>query len=237
VAGMSQRRQIRTSARLFNHLVGAEQNGCRQRHTQRARCLEVRYQLEARWAFDGQIGGCGTLQQLACHDTRLRIQLKQIRPVGYQAALMRGDVRDHIVSPQKRPRSLGQPVLHLDGAPHRDGAADSSSRQIRGRLRAGPTIYGGAQSAPADCRVWKMSSIRKSSLSCSFLLSWARTPLTIVVHRLPGRRVVIRPTLDAIGSIDARYHGADACSSIADVHRAAPDAAVAPHGQGRACNC
>jgi hypothetical protein len=82
-----------------------------------------------------------------------------------------------------------------------------------------------------------MSSIRKSSLSCSFLLSWARTPLTIVVHRLPGRRVVIRPTLDAIGSIDARYHGADACSSIADVHRAAPDAAVAPHGQGRACNC
>ena len=55
---MSQRCQIRTSSRLFNRLVGAEQNGCRQRHTQRARCLEVCYQLEARRAFDGQIGGC-----------------------------------------------------------------------------------------------------------------------------------------------------------------------------------
>jgi hypothetical protein len=58
------------------------------------------------------------------------------------------------------------------------------------------------QSTLADCRAWKVSSI---GLGSSFLL--ARTPLTIVAHRLPGRRVVIRPTLGAIGSISAaRYH-------------------------------
>src|SRR5216683_1908004 len=49
-----------------------------------------------------------------------------------------------------------------------------------------------------------------------FMLLWARTPLTIVAHRFPGRRVVVRPTLGAIGSISAaRYHGGDACLSTA----------------------
>jgi len=37
-----------------------------------------------------------------------------------------------------------------------------------------------------------------------------RMPLTIVAQILPGRRVVVRPTPGAIGSISARYHGADA---------------------------
>ena len=43
-------------------------------------------------------------------------------------------------------------------------------------------------------------------------------PLTIVAQILPGRRVVVRPTLGAIGSISARYHGADACLSTAALH-------------------
>src|SRR5258708_18110596 len=51
-----------------------------------------------------------------------------------------------------------------------------------------------------------------------FMLLWARTPLTIVAHILPGRRVVVRPTLGAIGSISARYHGADACLGTAAFH-------------------
>src|SRR5229473_6005556 len=46
---------------------------------------------------------------------------------------------------------LGQPVLHLHGAQHRDGAADSSSRQIRGRLRAGPAISGQHAGATYAC--------------------------------------------------------------------------------------
>src|ERR1700730_2822523 len=69
----------------------------------------------------------------------------------------------------------------------------------------------------------------------------ARTPLTIVAHILPGHRIVICPTLAAIGSISgARTHGADACLStaepaITDVHRTADVAE--PHGEGRGCNC
>jgi hypothetical protein len=67
----------------------------------------------------------------------------------------------------------------------------------------------------------------------------ARMPLTIVAHVLPGRRVIVRPTLGAIGSISARYHGADDCSitaepAAADVHRTAT---AKPHGEGRGCNC
>src|ERR1700737_1438694 len=98
------------------------------------------------------------------------------------------------------------------------------------------------QSTPADCRAWKVSSIRKSGLSRSFFASWARTPLTIVAHILPGRRVVVRPTLGAIGSISARYHGADAClntaePAAADVHRTAIADSAEPHGESRGCNC
>ena len=80
-----------------------------------------------------------------------------------------------------------------------------------------------------------MSSSRRLRLS-------ARTPLTIVAHILPGRRVVVRPTLAAIGGIGTRYPGADACLSTAepaaaDVHRTANVDAVEPRGEGRGCNC
>ena len=58
-------------------------------------------------------------------------------------------------------------------------------------------------------------------------------PLTIAAHILPGRRVVVRPTLGAIRGISARYHGADDClitaeSAAADVHRTATALAHAP---------
>ena len=82
---------------------------------------------------------------------------------------------------------------------------------------------------------------KKERLEPLFLLSSARMPLTIVAHIRPGRRVVVRPTLAAIGSISgARTHGADACLStaepaVADVHRAA-DIAEA-YGECRGCNC
>jgi hypothetical protein len=57
----------------------------------------------------------------------------------------------------------------------------------------------------------KPASKKKSGLSRSFLLSSARMPLTIVAHIFPGRRVVVRPTLAAIGSISgARADGANA---------------------------
>jgi hypothetical protein len=82
-------------------------------------------------------------------------------------------------------------------------------------------------------------SIKKSGVSRSFLVLLARTPLTIVAHILPGRRVVVRPTLGAMGSSVARYHGPDAClrtaePAAADVHRTA--AATGPRGEGRGCN-
>src|ERR1700693_6066135 len=62
-------------------------------------------------------------------------------------------------------------------------------------------------------------------------------PLTVVAQILPGRRVVVRPTLGAIGSISARYHGADDClitaePAAADVHRTAT---AEPDGEGRGC--
>ena len=81
----------------------------------------------------------------------------------------------------------------------------------------------------------EMSSSRR-------LRPWARTPLTIVAHILPGRRVVVRPTLGAIGGSSTRYHGADACLSTAepaaaDVHRTAAVDAAEPHGEGRGSNC
>jgi hypothetical protein len=80
-----------------------------------------------------------------------------------------------------------------------------------------------------------MSSSRRLRL-------WARTPLTIVVHILPGRRVVVGLTLAAIGSISARYHRAGACLSAvgpaaADMHRIATADAAEPHGEGRGSNC
>jgi hypothetical protein len=48
-----------------------------------------------------------------------------------------------------------------------------------------------------------------------------RTPLAIVVHILPGRRIVVRPTLAEIGSVSAaRTHGASIAElAAADVHR------------------
>src|SRR6202022_909991 len=55
----------------------------------------------------------------------------------------------------------------------------------------------------------EVSSIEKSGLSRSFLLLWARMPLTIVSEIRPGRRVVGLVTLGAIGRISAaRYYGA-----------------------------
>jgi hypothetical protein len=81
---------------------------------------------------------------------------------------------------------------------------------------------------------------KKADQAALFLLLWARTPLTIVAHILPGRRVVVRPTLAAIGSGTNRCHGADTCLStvkpaVADVHRTA--IAAEPRGEGRSCNC
>jgi hypothetical protein len=88
-----------------------------------------------------------------------------------------------------------------------------------------------AKRKPASIYSGRLSSLesveqKRAAWAALFLLSWARTPLTIVAHILPSLRVVIRPTLAAIGSISgAHTHGADACLSTAepavdDVHRA-----------------
>ena len=95
------------------------------------------------------------------------------------------------------------------------------------------------QATPADCRAWKISGTqKKSGLSHSFLflVLYARTPLTIVAHILPGRPVVIRPTLGAMGSSVARY---DCLSTAepADVYRIATADAVELRGEGRGGNC
>jgi len=90
------------------------------------------------------------------------------------------------------------------------------------------------QSTLADCRAWKSVEHRLEQL---FFALWARTPLAIIAHRLPGRRVVIRPTLRAIGSISAaRYHGADAFLRTVetDVHRTTT---ADSDGEGWGCNC
>jgi hypothetical protein len=98
-----------------------------------------------------------------------------------------------------------------------------------------------SQSTPADCRAWQASSIKKSGLSRSFLVLYARTPLPIVTHILSGRPVVVRPTLGAMGSSSlARYERAGACLSTAepaDVHQIATTDAVKFHGEGRGGNC
>jgi hypothetical protein len=78
------------------------------------------------------------------------------------------------------------------------------------------------------------TSIKKSGLSRSSFALWARTPLTLVVDILPGRRVVVRPTLSAIG-VDACLSTAEPAD--ADVHRTAAVNAAESHGEGRGCNC
>jgi hypothetical protein len=95
-----------------------------------------------------------------------------------------------------------------------------------------------SQSTSTDCRAWKKVSrtrrTRKERRRAAlFLLLWARTPLTIVAHIFSGRRVVICPTLGAIGRIGARYPVADACLNSAD--RAAAGDAAEPRGEGRGC--
>jgi hypothetical protein len=87
----------------------------------------------------------------------------------------------------------------------------------------------------------KYRAQKKSGLSHSFLVLYARTPLTIVAHILPGRPVVIRPTLGAMGSSGlARYERAGACLPTAepvDVDQIATTDAVKFHGEGRGGNC
>jgi hypothetical protein len=74
------------------------------------------------------------------------------------------------------------------------------------------------------------SGKKMSDMSSSRRLRpWARTPLTIVAHILPGRRVVVRPTLGACLST--------AEPAAADVHRTAAVDAAEPHGEGRGSNC
>jgi len=82
---------------------------------------------------------------------------------------------------------------------------------------------------------------KKSGLSRSFLVLYARTPLTIVAHVLSGRPVVVRPTLGAMGrSSVARYERTDACLSFVEpayVHQIATVDAVEFRGEGRGSNC
>jgi hypothetical protein len=119
--------------------------------------------------------------------------------------------------------------------------------------RSNPANRGGQKkSRPKDVRLgtlnysgrWSgMESVehKKSRLSGSFSVLYARTPLPIVAHILPGRPVVVRPTLGAMGSSRlARYEGADACLSSAepaDVHHLTTPGAVKFHGEGRGGNC
>jgi hypothetical protein len=75
----------------------------------------------------------------------------------------------------------------------------------------------------------------------SFLVLYARTPLTIVAHVLSGRPVVVRPTLGAMGrSSVARCERADACLSFvepANVNQIATVDAVDFCGEGRGSYC
>jgi hypothetical protein len=83
---------------------------------------------------------------------------------------------------------------------------------------------------------------KKERLEPLFLVLSARTPLTVVAHILPGRRVVVHPTLGAIGCVpDTREPTlclSTAEPAAADVHRTATVAvdAAKPHGEGRGSN-
>jgi hypothetical protein len=71
-----------------------------------------------------------------------------------------------------------------------------------------------------------LSASAPSSYDLS-LAAWARTPQTIAVHILPGRRVVVRSKLPAIGRISTRCRRAGACLRdakplAADIHRTPP---------------
>jgi hypothetical protein len=87
----------------------------------------------------------------------------------------------------------------------------------------------------------RRSSIKKSGLSRSFLVLYARTPLPIVAHIFSGRPVEVRPTLGAMGSSGlAWYERAGPCLSTAepaDVYQIATTDAVKFHGEGRGGNC
>jgi hypothetical protein len=101
---------------------------------------------------------------------------------------------------------------------------------------------GSFQSAPADLSSLESVEHKKELLEQLFLLLSTRTPLTFVVHILPGCRVVGRPALPAISSISARYHGADSRLSNArvaagEIQRIATADAAEPCSKGWGCNC
>jgi hypothetical protein len=83
---------------------------------------------------------------------------------------------------------------------------------------------------------------KESGLSRSSLILWACTPLPIVAHILPGRRVVVRPTLAAKGSIRiGRHSGANGSMStakpvVADAHCTGIANIAESRGEGRGGN-
>ena len=72
--------------RSLDHLVGAEQNRCRQRDTDQLRGLQIRHELKSRGPLRGQLGHFGALQDLARHPSDLTKNILDYGPIADQPA-------------------------------------------------------------------------------------------------------------------------------------------------------
>src|SRR5216683_7233956 len=201
----------------FDHFIGASQQRRWHSYPEFLRDLEVDRELVFGWRLHRQLGRLFSLQDeidISCCCSMLVDEI--------------GSIRQQASRADKKPFVVDRRQL-----------VSGRQRDDQRRPKEKPPEECEAwnsQSTPADCRARKVSSIKKSGLSRSCLVLQARTPLTIVAHILPGRRLVVRPTLGAMQSSSAaRYHGADCLSTAqpaaADAHRTA--AATEPRGEGR----
>jgi len=64
----------------FDDLVGAGENGGRDRQAERLRCLEVDHQFELGWLLDWEVGGFGAFQDAIDEKASRRIASKRFGP-------------------------------------------------------------------------------------------------------------------------------------------------------------
>src|SRR5438874_2999737 len=82
----AQRNSRANQGRLFDHLVGADEQRLWHRQTERHGRLEVDHQLEFGWLLDRQVGGCRTLEDLSDRTTELPLNAGEARAIANQAA-------------------------------------------------------------------------------------------------------------------------------------------------------
>src|SRR5215472_17518408 len=70
-------------AASFDHLVGAQQNRCRQLEAERLSGFEIDDKLYFGRLLDWKIGGLSTVEYLPCENTGLSVHIKVVHAIAY----------------------------------------------------------------------------------------------------------------------------------------------------------